>query len=121
MNHNNVREFKRNKVYLYTIIVPLRSFASRKDGGDDHSSSSPTLMLPFATLFLLSPLLEFPLVMEMLFGEFGTFGDGLETKNVILVHKTSFQLSQRPNAAAKTSRWRNPLLPARYLEDAAAK
>uniref|UniRef100_M4EJZ3 Uncharacterized protein n=1 Tax=Brassica campestris TaxID=3711 RepID=M4EJZ3_BRACM len=60
-------------------------------------------------------------VMEMLFGEFGTFGDGLETRMVILVHKTKFQLSQRPTAAAKTSRWRNPLLPARYLEDAAAK
>ncbi|KAL0760437.1 hypothetical protein Bca101_076587 [Brassica carinata] len=59
--------------------------------------------------------------MEMLFGEFGTFGDGLETRKVILVHKTSSQLSQRPNAAAKTSRWRNPLLLARYLEDAAAE
>ncbi|CAF1987835.1 unnamed protein product [Brassica napus] len=59
--------------------------------------------------------------MEMLFGEFGTFGDDLETRKVILVHKMSSQLSQRPNAAAKTSRWRNPLLLARYLEDAAAK
>ena len=57
----------------------------------------------------------------MLFGEFGTFGDGLETRMVILVHKTKSQLSQWPTAAAKTSRWRNPLLPARYLEDAAAK
>jgi len=41
--------------------------------------------------------------MEMLFGEFGTFGDGLETRNVILVHKTSSQLSHRPNAVAKTT------------------
>ncbi|KAF2562836.1 hypothetical protein F2Q70_00014763 [Brassica cretica] len=59
--------------------------------------------------------------MDMLFSEFGTFGDGLETRMMILVHKTSYQLSQQPNAAAKTSRWRNSLLPARYLEDAAAK
>ncbi|CAN6901450.1 unnamed protein product [Brassica oleracea] len=46
-------------------------------------------------------------VMEMLFGEFGTFGDGLETRNVIL--KTSSQLSQRPNATAKCSGQDKPL------------
>ncbi|CAN6869611.1 unnamed protein product [Brassica oleracea] len=48
--------------------------------------------------------------MEMLFGEFGTVGDGLETKNVILVHKknaaakrqeTCHWSVQRPSAAAK--------------------
>ncbi|CAG7909404.1 unnamed protein product [Brassica rapa] len=38
--------------------------------------------------------------MEMLFGEFGTFGDGLETRMVILVHKTRSQLSQRPSQTA---------------------
>jgi len=41
--------------------------------------------------------------MDMLFGEFETFGDGLETRKVILVHKTSSLLSQWLNAAAKTS------------------
>ncbi|KAH0883414.1 hypothetical protein HID58_059510, partial [Brassica napus] len=49
-------------------------------------------------------------VMEMIFGEFGTFGDGIETRKVIFVHKTNaatkqqetFRWSvQRPSAAAK--------------------
>ncbi|WZZ66276.1 hypothetical protein YC2023_077646 [Brassica napus] len=50
--------------------------------------------------------------MEMLFGEFGTFGDGLETRKVILVHKTNAAAKrqetcrwsvQRPNDMSKTS------------------
>ncbi|KAF2530719.1 hypothetical protein F2Q70_00030481 [Brassica cretica] len=60
-------------------------------------------------------------VMEMLFGEFGTFGDGLETRMVILVHKTRFQLSQRPTAAAKPNCWENAHAPAPYVLVAAAK
>nr|VDD37596.1 unnamed protein product [Brassica oleracea] len=48
--------------------------------------------------------------MEMLFGEFGTFGDDLETRKVILVHKMNAAAKrqetcrwsvQRPSAAAK--------------------
>uniref|UniRef100_A0A0D3DVZ3 Uncharacterized protein n=1 Tax=Brassica oleracea var. oleracea TaxID=109376 RepID=A0A0D3DVZ3_BRAOL len=60
-------------------------------------------------------------VMEMLFGEFGTFGDGLETRMIILVHKTSSQLSQRPNAAAKPNRWENAHAPAAYVLVTAAR
>ncbi|KAG5375177.1 hypothetical protein IGI04_039773, partial [Brassica rapa subsp. trilocularis] len=60
-------------------------------------------------------------VMEMLFGEFGTFGDGLETRMVILVHKTRSQLSQRPTAAAKPNSWENAHAPAPYVLVAAAK
>ncbi|KAG5414582.1 hypothetical protein IGI04_002149 [Brassica rapa subsp. trilocularis] len=59
--------------------------------------------------------------MEMLFGELGTFGDGLETRMVILVQKTRSQLSQRPNAAAKLNHWENAHAPAPYVLVAAAK
>ncbi|KAF2540113.1 hypothetical protein F2Q68_00032221 [Brassica cretica] len=57
----------------------------------------------------------------MLFGEFGTFGDDLETRMVILVHKTSSQLSQRPTAVAKPNRWENAYAYAAYVLIAAAR
>ncbi|KAF3533419.1 hypothetical protein DY000_02042382 [Brassica cretica] len=99
----NISE-KLNNLEVSSVPQPLTT--TKKNNGHSRSRRS---------------FLKKSTVMEMLFGEFGTFGDGLETRMVILVQKTRSQLSQRPTAAAKPNRWENAHAPAPYVLVAAAK